>query len=205
MSGPVAWRGNCINFYNGYLLLLEEEYTDGQASRVYGNQWQRRACLMDAGKTLATVSWLVLGTAVFLVSAAGQLWVDRRMVSAGGRLPSGSRQPLVELADYDAARRLAVAVCVPDEMYQCKSSSDWLTDWLACRKYASLFAVASNTPPNGYWCCCGLCWLVIIVVGSHMAFNGTRSPYSGLTNYPRASSYQLLTATAHKDWTAAVL
>lgn len=33
----VAWRDNHVNFYNRYLLLLDEEYTDKQASRVYSN------------------------------------------------------------------------------------------------------------------------------------------------------------------------
>jgi hypothetical protein len=37
MSGPVARRDNHVNFYNKYLLLLEE-YTDGQEGRVCGNQ-----------------------------------------------------------------------------------------------------------------------------------------------------------------------
>jgi hypothetical protein len=37
--GSGTQRDNHVNFYNRYLLLLEEEYTDKQASRVYGNQW----------------------------------------------------------------------------------------------------------------------------------------------------------------------
>jgi hypothetical protein len=157
MLDPVAWRDNHVNFYNRYLLLLEEEYTGEQASRVYSNQ-----CLM------ATVTWLVLGTVVIFVSAARQLQANRRVVSTG----SGSRQPLVVLADDDAGKR-HVAVCAPDELCRRKSSSDWL----ACQRYASLFAVASNTPSNGLWCCSCLCWLAGIVVGSHMAFNGTCSPF----------------------------
>jgi hypothetical protein len=37
------------------------------------------------------------------------------------------------------------------------------------------------------------------------AFNGGRCPYSGFPNCPCASNYQLLTATAYNDRTAAVL
>jgi hypothetical protein len=35
MSGPVAQRENHVNFYNRYLLLLEDEYTDEQAGREH--------------------------------------------------------------------------------------------------------------------------------------------------------------------------
>jgi hypothetical protein len=34
-----AQRENHVHFYNTYLLLIEEEYTDEQASKVCGNQW----------------------------------------------------------------------------------------------------------------------------------------------------------------------
>jgi hypothetical protein len=37
-------RNNNVNFYNRYLLLLEEEHTDEYASRVYGN-WRRAITL----------------------------------------------------------------------------------------------------------------------------------------------------------------
>jgi hypothetical protein len=46
------------------------------------------------------------------------------VVSAGGGLPNGSRPPLSKSAGGVAARRLAVAVCDPDELSRGKSSSD---------------------------------------------------------------------------------
>jgi hypothetical protein len=55
-----------------------------------------------------------------------------------------------------AARRLAVAVCTPNELSWGKSSCDWLTSSMWS---ASLFAVASSAQPNGRWYHHYLCWL----------------------------------------------
>jgi hypothetical protein len=65
---------------------------------------------MNAGEAAAATGWLLLGTAVFLASAAGWLQAGRRAVSAGGGLPNEPRRPFSESADGVAARRLAVAV-----------------------------------------------------------------------------------------------
>jgi hypothetical protein len=70
--------------------------------------------------------WLVLVTVVLLIWQPGD-WASCRAASAGSILPSGSERPLTELAASIAARQLAVAVCVPDELSWGKSSSDWLT------------------------------------------------------------------------------
>jgi hypothetical protein len=109
------------------------------------------------GKALAAVGWLVLGTSVFLASAASRLQAGCRAVSAGGGLLNGSRRLLVELADSVAARRLVVAVCTPGEMSQHKSSSD---------RSAPLFTVARTPNPRALT----LLWSAMtgyVVVGSH--------------------------------------
>jgi hypothetical protein len=74
-----------------------------------------------------------------------RLQAGRRVVSAGGGVANGSRRQLLESSDGFAVRRLAVAVCAPDDLSCGKSSSDWLTSVMWS---ASLFTVASSAEPS---------------------------------------------------------
>jgi hypothetical protein len=107
---------------------------------------------MNAGETEAAAGRRVLGSAVFLASAAGWLRAGRRAVSAGGGLPNGSKRPLTESANGVAAtsRWLAVAVCAPDELSRGTCSSDWPT---IAMWSASLSVVASGNRPGVRWRC----------------------------------------------------
>jgi hypothetical protein len=119
-----------------------------------------RTSLMNTSEAPATAGWLVLVTTVFLASAAGWLWAGRRVVHFPTGLGNCSRSRLTVLLLGDL-----LLLCVLQ--MSCLVLRVSPTDWLACRRSASLFAVTSGTWPHGNWCYCGLCWLASVVVRSH--------------------------------------
>jgi hypothetical protein len=154
--GSGIQRNNHVHFYNGYLLLLKEEDTGEQASRVCSNQWgivgpfstlrqgtpdECRWSCGHSGHGCASNSGPYL--------AAGWVRPSHRAVSAGGGFPNESRQPRSESAGN-------VAAWTQYELSRGKSSSDWLISGIWS---TSLSAVACGAWPNGYWRCCGSRWL----------------------------------------------
>jgi hypothetical protein len=77
--------------------------------------------------------------------------------SAGCRI-TASRPVFLESADGIATTRLAVALCAPIKLSRCTRSC-YGCDWLACRRSASLHAVASGAQPSGRSNCCGPRWM----------------------------------------------
>jgi hypothetical protein len=120
---------------------------------------------MNVGEAPAAASRVLLGKLVFLAPAVWWLRVGRGAISASGDLPNVSRRNF---------RSQLTVLPLRDSLLLCALQRSCLdvrvapTDWLACRRYASLSAVASGARPNWLWRCCDPCWLANLVVCSHI-------------------------------------